>query len=152
MSEEPDWERRRQRASDPATSPEEHDRFLRDPDHRVRAAAAEHATPEELRLLARDPRAEVRSVVAADKSTPPDVLAALVGDRSANVRWWLSAGAKSQGNREVLRRLSADKDHLVASTAKAALDDMRLYRRVLDLPEKGLAALAHRYIQRRQRD
>src|SRR5689334_5835268 len=152
MSEEPDWERRRQRATDPAMSPQDHDRFLRDPDYRVRAAAAQHATPDELRLLAQDPRAEVRSVVAADKTTPPEVLQALVGDRSANVRWWLVAGAQFQGNKEVLRLLCADEDRLVADTAKAALGHMRSYRRVLDLPEKVRVALAYRYIQKRQRE
>lgn len=126
--------------------------LLHDPDPRVRAAAAEQASPAQLRLLAQDSRAEVRSVVAANKATPADVLETLVGDRSANVRWWLTAGARFQGNRKVLRLLSADKDRLVADTAKAALDDMRLYRRVLDLPERAFASLAHKFILRRQRD
>ncbi len=76
----------------------------------------------------------------------------LTQDRSANVRWWVVAGAQAQRNREVLRRLSLDNDGIVADAARAALDGLRLYRRVLELPENGLATLAHRLIERRQRD
>jgi hypothetical protein len=69
-----------------------------------------------------------------------------------NVRWWVVTGARAQRNKEVLRRLGHDSDRLVAETAHAALDDMRLYRRILDLPGNALASLAHRLIERRLRD
>ncbi|MGZ4552510.1 MAG: hypothetical protein ACXVXZ_13645 [Mycobacteriaceae bacterium] len=57
----------------------------------------------------------------------------LTQDRSANIRWWVVAGAQAQRNREVLRRLKLDKDRIVADTARAALDGLRLYRRLLEL-------------------
>lgn len=151
MGEEADWERRRQLGWDESIAPEVREELLRDPDPRVRAAAAQHAAPGQLRVLASDRRAEVRSAVAANVNTPGDVLLALTADRSANVRWWVVAGAQAQRNKDVLRRLCGDSDGVVASTARAALDSMRVYRRILDLPENGLASLAHRLIEKRQR-
>ena len=147
-----DWEQKRQLGWDESTPPDVRGDLLRDPDPRVRAAAAQHASAEQLRALATDPRAEVRLAVGANANTPSDVLMTLTQDRSANVRWWVVAGAQAQRNREVLRRLSLDNDGIVADAARAALDGLRLYRRVLELPENGLATLAHRLIERRQRD
>jgi hypothetical protein len=151
MGEESDWERRRQLGWDESTALEVREELLRDPDPRVRAAAAQHASPDQLRVLASDPRAEVRSAVAANENTPTAVLLTLTEDRSANVRWWVVAGAQLQRNKEVLRRLRGDGDRVVASTARAALDSMHLYRRMLALPGSGLASLAHRLIQKRRR-
>lgn len=151
MGEEADWERRRQLGWDESTAPEVREELLRDPDPRVRAAAAQHASHGQLRVLASDPRAEVRSAVAANENTPAAVLLTLTADRSANVRWWVVAGAQAQPNKEILHRLCGDSDRVVASTARSALDSMRLYRRMLDLPGNGLASLAHRLIEKRQR-
>ena len=151
MGEEPDWERRRQLGWDESTAPEVREELLRDPDPRVRAAAAQHASADQLRVLASDPRAEVRSAVAANENTPADVLLALTGDRSADVRWWVVAGAQVKRDQQILHRLCCDSDHVVAGTARSALDSMRLYRRILDLPGNGLAALVHRLIEKRER-
>lgn len=150
MSQQAEWERLCQLGFDPSTSDEVREQLLRDRDPRVRAAATRHASPRRLRDLANDSRAEVRVAVATNGDTPADVLLALVSDRSASVRWWLVTGARFQMNKEVLRRLRDDEDQLVADTAGAALDDMRLYRRILNLPEEVLAALAHRLIEKRQ--
>ncbi len=152
MGEEADWERRRQLGWDKSTALEVREELLRDPNPRVRAAAAQHASRDQLRVLAGDPRAEVRSAVAANENTPSPVLLTLTTDRSAHVRWWVVAGAQLQRNKEVLHRLRGDGDRVVASTARAALDSMRLYRRILDLPGNGLASLAHALIQKRRRE
>lgn len=158
MTDEPDWERKRQLGWDESTPPDVRADLLTDSDPRVRAAAAQHATAEQLRVLATDPRAEVRLAVGANAKTPSDVLMALTEDRSANVRWWMVdggwwmvAGAQAQRNKGVLRRLQDDDGRTVADTAGTAIDGLRLYRRILNLPGSGLASLANRLIERRQR-
>lgn len=151
MTDEPDWERKRQLGWDESTPPDVRADLLTDSDPRVRAAAAQHATAEQLRVLATDPRAEVRLAVGANAKTPSDVLMALTEDRSANVRWWVVAGAQAQRNKGVLRRLQDDDGRTVADTAGTAIDGLRLYRRILNLPGSGLASLANRLIERRQR-
>ena len=151
MQAERDWKQKRDLGWDASTPPDVRAGLLGDPEPRVRAAAAQHASAEQLRALAGDPRAEVRLAVGANANTPSDVLMALTQDRSANVRWWVVAGSQAQRNREVLRRLRLDEDRTVADTARAALDGLRLYRRLLELPGNGLAALAHRRVDRRQR-
>lgn len=148
---QPDWEERCQLGVDESTPGEVREEPLRDPDARVRAAAAQHASPEQLRNLATDPRAEVRLAVGANERTPgrcaPGTHRGPFCQRSMVGGHGRSRAAK-QG---VLRRLGNDCDRLVASAAHAALDDMRAYRRMLDLPGESLARLAHRLIERRQR-
>jgi hypothetical protein len=151
MGADAEWERRRRLAWEESTAPEVLEELLRDPDPRVWAAAAQHASPAQLRVLASDPRAEVRLAVAANQNTPANVLLALTTDRSANVRWWVVAGAQAQRNKEILRRLRSDSDPVLAGTAGTALDRMRLYRRILDLRGNGLASLVHRLIEGGQR-
>ncbi|MGZ4501147.1 MAG: HEAT repeat domain-containing protein [Nocardioidaceae bacterium] len=65
--------KKRQLGWDESTPPALRGELLRDPDPRVRAAAAQHASPEQLRALATDPRAEVRLAVGANANTPSDV-------------------------------------------------------------------------------
>jgi hypothetical protein len=145
-------ERKRQLGEDPTTAAEIREQLLRDPDPGVRAAAAQRASPAQLRVLAVDSRAEVRSVVGANANTPPDVLSMLTGDRSVHVRWWVVAGALSQRNKVVLRRLRKDNDPDVASTAAGALDDMRLYRRILNAPGERAVERIHRHLKNHLRD
>src|SRR3954451_3774399 len=105
MGEQPDWEQRCQLGWDESTPREVREELLRDPNVRVRAAAAQHASPEQLRNLATDPGAEVRLAVGGNERIPADVLLALTEDRSVSVRWWVVTGARAQRNKEVLRRL-----------------------------------------------
>jgi hypothetical protein len=123
--------------------------LARDADPKVRAAAAQNAPEEFLRTLAGDRIAEVRAAVAANPTTPSDVLLRLASDGSKLVRFWLT----SQQDRALLRVLNRDPDPFNAQTARTALNGLRLYRPVLNAPGewmvRPIASLVRRQLARR---
>lgn len=138
-------ERKRQLALDPSTPVDALRILADDPDPSVRAAVAARRAPLYLlRSLADDPRAEVRAAVAANPSTPRGVLLDLAHDRSKLVRFWLTV----QKDRELLQILARDPDRLTASAARSALDQRRLYRRLLEVPARRRFRRAMQMVER----
>ncbi len=86
----PDADHRQKLAACPGLPPDVVDGLAVDPDVRVVAELALWTTADTAARLARHPYAEVRSAVAANERTPPDVLAMLLtGDGIPPARWCL---------------------------------------------------------------
>lgn len=93
------------------------ERLMRDDDPRVRGRVAWNpiATEDQRRELAHDARAEARALVAACPDTPSDVLIELTGDKSPDVRFWLTVHGH---NRQLMKILRKDPERTVADTAR----------------------------------